>query len=103
MRERTDEQPTTPHDPPEPEIHQATRRRVGPATSHGWGQLRVPRPHHVQPQVGPEQRRTVGPVQSATANVAVIALWLGHADIRSTDAYIHADLTIKENALARTT
>ena len=27
--------------------------------------------------------------------VAVIALWLGHADIRSTDAYLHADLTIK--------
>ncbi len=35
--------------------------------------------------------------------VAVIALWLGHADIRSTDAYLHADLTIKERALARTT
>jgi hypothetical protein len=27
----------------------------------------------------------------------------GHADIRSTDAYLHADLTIKERALARTT
>jgi len=26
-----------------------------------------------------------------------------HADIRSTDAYLHADLTIKERALARTT
>jgi len=34
---------------------------------------------------------------------AVIALWLGHADIRSTDAYIHADLTIKERALAAIT
>jgi site-specific recombinase XerD len=34
---------------------------------------------------------------------AVIALWLGHADLRSTDAYMHADLTIKEKALARTT
>ena len=33
----------------------------------------------------------------------VIALWLGHADLRSTDAYMHADLTIKEKALARTT
>jgi site-specific recombinase XerD len=33
----------------------------------------------------------------------VIALWLGHADTRSTDAYLHADLTIKERALARTT
>jgi integrase/recombinase XerC len=36
-------------------------------------------------------------------DVAVIALWLGHADIRSTDAYMHADMTIKEKALTRTT
>lgn len=36
-------------------------------------------------------------------DVAVIALWLGHVDIRSTDAYMHADMTIKEKALARTT
>lgn len=36
-------------------------------------------------------------------DVAVIALWLGHSDIRSTDAYMHADMTIKERALARTT
>ena len=36
-------------------------------------------------------------------DIAVIALWLGHADIRSTTAYLHADMTIKERALARTT
>jgi len=36
-------------------------------------------------------------------DVAVIAMWLGHADIRSTDAYLHADMTIKERALARLT
>ena len=36
-------------------------------------------------------------------DVAVIALWLGHADVRSTNAYLHADMTIKERALARTT
>jgi site-specific recombinase XerD len=34
-------------------------------------------------------------------DTAVIALWLGHADIRSTNAYLHADMTIKEQALAR--
>jgi site-specific recombinase XerD len=34
---------------------------------------------------------------------AVIALWLGHADIRSTAAYLHADMTIKEQALQRMT
>jgi hypothetical protein len=33
----------------------------------------------------------------------VIALWPGHADIRATSAYLHADMTIKERALAITT
>jgi integrase len=36
-------------------------------------------------------------------DVAVIALWLGHADIRSTDPYLHADMGIKERALPRIT
>lgn len=34
-------------------------------------------------------------------DTAVIALWLGHADIRSTATYLHADTTIKEQALQR--
>ena len=33
----------------------------------------------------------------------MIALWLGHADVRSTQPYLHADLTIKERALALVT
>ena len=36
-------------------------------------------------------------------DTTVIALWLGHADVRSTQPYLHADLTIKERALALTT
>ena len=39
----------------------------------------------------------------AGVDTAVIALWLGHADTRSTQIYLHADMTIKERALARTT
>jgi len=39
----------------------------------------------------------------AGVDTSVIALWLGHADVRSTQAYVHADLTIREQALARTT
>lgn len=39
----------------------------------------------------------------AGVDVSVIALWLGHEDTRSTQAYLHADLAIKERALARTT
>jgi integrase len=38
----------------------------------------------------------------AGVDPTVIALWLGHADIRSTQPYLHADLTIKERALALT-
>lgn len=34
---------------------------------------------------------------------AVIALWLGHSDVQSTQIYVHADMTMKERALARTT
>lgn len=37
----------------------------------------------------------------AGVDVAVIALWLGHESIRTTDIYQHADLRIKELALAR--
>jgi site-specific recombinase XerD len=39
----------------------------------------------------------------AGVDSTVIALWLGHADIRSTQPYIHADMTIKERALALVT
>lgn len=34
---------------------------------------------------------------------AVIALWLGHESIETTQMYLHADLGLKENALAHTT
>ncbi len=39
----------------------------------------------------------------AGVDTAVIALWMGHADVRSTAPYLHADLAIKERALAMTT
>jgi len=38
----------------------------------------------------------------AGVDTAVIALWLGHADIRSTNVYLHADMTIKQRALELT-
>jgi site-specific recombinase XerD len=34
---------------------------------------------------------------------AVLALWLGHEQVQTTDIYTHADLTVKQQALARTT
>ena len=39
---------------------------------------------------------------AAGVDVSVIALWLGHADTHSTDAYLHADTAIKQAALDRT-
>ena len=38
----------------------------------------------------------------AGVDTSVIALRLGHAGVRSTDAYVHADITITEKALALT-
>jgi integrase/recombinase XerD len=39
----------------------------------------------------------------ANVDSAVIALWLGHESIETTQIYIHADMALKEQALARTT
>jgi integrase/recombinase XerD len=39
---------------------------------------------------------------AAGVDITVISLWLGHEQIESTNIYLHADLGIKERALART-
>ena len=39
----------------------------------------------------------------AGVDTSVIALWLGHEQVETTQIYIHADLALKEQALARTT
>jgi site-specific recombinase XerD len=38
----------------------------------------------------------------AGVDPVVIALWLGHERIETTNVYVHADITLKERALART-
>jgi site-specific recombinase XerD len=40
---------------------------------------------------------------SAGVDTTVIALWLGHEQVATTQIYLHADLALKEQALARTT
>jgi integrase len=39
----------------------------------------------------------------AGVDSSVIALWLGHESVETTQIYLHADLTLKERALDRTT
>jgi len=39
---------------------------------------------------------------NAGVDITVIALWLGHESTSTTQIYVHADLTLKERALART-
>jgi integrase/recombinase XerD len=39
----------------------------------------------------------------AGIDTSVIALWLGHEQIETTQIYLHADLQLKERALARVT
>jgi integrase/recombinase XerD len=34
-------------------------------------------------------------------DIAVIALWLGHESIETTNVYVHANLAMKEKALAK--
>ena len=39
----------------------------------------------------------------AGVDATVIALWLGHEQVATTSIYIHADMTIKQQAIAKTT
>jgi integrase/recombinase XerD len=39
----------------------------------------------------------------AGVDTTVIAMWLGHESVEATQIYLHADMAIKERALARTT
>lgn len=55
-------------------------------------------------KLAPHVLRHTCAVQLLRAGVdqTVIALWLGHETVRTTDIYLHGDLTIKERAIART-
>ena len=56
-------------------------------------------------RVTPHVLRHTTAVQLLEAGVdrAVIALWLGHEQVETTQIYLDADLAMKERALARTT
>jgi len=54
-------------------------------------------------KISPHTLRHTAAVELLQAGVdrAVIALWLGHESVETTQIYLHADLTIKEKALQR--
>lgn len=56
-------------------------------------------------QVSPHTLRHTAAMNLLHAGVdsTVIALWLGHESVEATQIYLHADMAIKERALARTT
>jgi len=47
-------------------------------------------------------RHTAMRLLHAGIDTSVIALWLGHESVETTQIYLHADLALKEQALART-
>jgi len=55
-------------------------------------------------RISPHVLRHTAAMQLLQAGVdtSVIALWLGHEQVDTTQIYLHADLSIKERALART-
>jgi integrase/recombinase XerD len=55
--------------------------------------------------ISPHTLRHTAAMQLLHAGVdtTVIALWLGHESTETTQIYLHADMTLKEKALARTT
>ena len=72
---------------------------------------RQARSHGSKPPARRSRRRTSPRTRSGTpppcrscragVDTSVIALWLGHEDAETTQVYLHADMTIKEQALAR--
>jgi integrase/recombinase XerD len=61
-------------------------------------------PTLAEKKISPHVLRHTAAMRLLTAGVdsTVIALWLGHESVTTTQIYIHADLAVKEQALART-
>lgn len=60
-------------------------------------------PDLIKKRVSPHVLRhsTAMALLQSGVDIAVIALWLGHESIETTNKYLHADLSIKEKALAK--
>jgi integrase/recombinase XerD len=78
----------------------AVERRL---TKHTATAARV-EPTLTEKKISPHVLRHTAAMRLLAAGVdsTVIALWLGHENITTTQIYIHADLALKQQALART-
>lgn len=78
----------------------AVQRLVRKHATTAAGHCPTIRPERLHPHV--LRHSCAMTLLQAGVDTAVIALWLGHANLRSTNVYLHADLTIKQRALAMT-
>ena len=76
-------------------IHLLLRKAVRQASRHctSLNKKRVS-PHVIR-------HSTAMALLQSGVDIAVIGMWLGHEGIENTNAYLHANLAIKEKALAR--
>ena len=79
----------------------AVQRRITLHTENAAAQCSSLTGKHLSPHV--LRHTSAMSLLHAGVDTTVIALWLGHADVRSTNSYLHADLAIKERALAQLT
>jgi site-specific recombinase XerD len=89
---------------PGPKGHPLTRDGLRRIVARHVATATVTEPSLGAKKIGPHTLRHSCAMQLLQAGVdtAVIALWLGHESIRTTDIYQHADLAMKQKALART-
>ena len=76
-------------------IHLLLRKAVHQAAFHSVSLKRK----RVSPHV--VRHGTAMALLQAGVDIAVIALWLGHESIETTNAYVHANLAMKERALGK--
>ncbi len=88
-------------------VRRNTPRRDTKRSSHGLN-VAVAREHCpslAAKRISPHVLRHTAAMELLHSEVdcTVIALWLGHESVKTTQIYLHSDLDLKEKALAKTT
>ena len=89
---------------PDPSRHHAQPRRdrTPPRPLHRQAATGCPSLHGKTITAHVLRHTTAMRLLHAGVDTSVIALWLGHVSVETTQIYLHADLKLKEKALART-